>query len=362
VVDFKPGDLVVYDLNPDYYEPGKPFFDRVTLKGGGDAASAARAVLQTGEFDWAWNLQVEPGVLQSMQGGKGKIVTWPGGGTEKLIINHTDPQTEQDDQFSSYKVPHPHFKELKVRQALAYAIQRDAMATVLYGPGGSATGYTLNENPRYMPQGITWEFNLDKARQLLDEVGAAPGPDGIRVLNDRRMAWLFSASTNSVRQKEQQIIKDALRQIGIDVEIKSVDASAYFSAANPDSFQQLKADLGMETNGATVFPLLWYLRYLSSDPTKDIAQKENNWSGRNIMRYQNPRFNALWQQAAREVDPAKSTDLFLQMQTLVVEDVADIGLVARNNVSAAASSLSGYQPTPWTAEVWDLKNWTRSSA
>jgi peptide/nickel transport system substrate-binding protein len=257
-------------------------------------------------------------------------------------------------------VPHPHFKELKVRQALAYAIQRDAMATVLYGPGGSATGYTLNENPRYMPQGITWEFNLDKARQLLDEVGAAPGADGIRVLNGRRMAWLFSASTNSVRQKEQQIIKDALRQVGIDVEIKAVDASAYFSAANPDSFQQLRADLGMETNGATVFPLLWYLRYLSSDPLKDIAQKENNWSGRNIMRYQNPRFNDLWQQAAREVDPAKSTDLFLQMQSLVVDDVADVGLVARNNVSAANTNLAGYQPTPWTAEVWDLKNWTRT--
>jgi peptide/nickel transport system substrate-binding protein len=80
------------------------------------------------------------------------------------------------------------------------------------------------------------------------------------------------------------------------------------------------------------------------------------------MRYQNPRFNALWQQAAKEVDPAKSTDIFLQMQSLVVEDVADIGLVARNNVSAAAANLAGYQPTPWTAEVWDLKNWTRTSA
>ena len=50
-------------------------------------------------------------ILQS--GGRGQIVTWPGGGTEKLIINHTDPQTEQDGQYSSYKVPHPHFQELE---------------------------------------------------------------------------------------------------------------------------------------------------------------------------------------------------------------------------------------------------------
>ncbi|HEY1295685.1 MAG TPA: peptide ABC transporter substrate-binding protein [Chloroflexota bacterium] len=358
VSDFKPGDVVVFELNPDYYESGKPFFDRVTLKGGGDAQSAARAVLQTGESDWAWNLQVEPAVLTSLQnGGRGQVVTWPGGGTEKLIINHTDPETEQDDQFSSYKVPHPHFKELKVRQALAYAIQRDAIATQLYGPGGTATGYTMNENSQYMPSDITWEYNLDKARQLLDEVGARPGPDGVRVLNGRRMAWLSTASTNSVRQKEQEIIKASLQQIGISVEIKAVDASAYFSAGNADSFQQLKCDLGMETNGAQVYPLLWYLRYLSADPTKDISQKENNWSGRNIMRYQNPQFNDLYSKAGAEVDPSKYTEIFKQMQDLVVHDVADIGLVARNNVSAASKRLSGYEPTPWAPEVWDIKNW-----
>jgi len=141
------------------------------------------------------------------------------------------------------------------------------------------------------------------------------------------------------------------------VEIKAVDASAYFSAGNADSFQQLKCDLGMETNGALVYPLLWYLRYLSADPTKDLAQKENNWSGRNIMRYQNPMFNDLYKQVSAEVDPAKYTALFQQMQGLVVSDVAYIGLVARNNVAAASKRLSGYQPSPWAPDIWDIKNW-----
>ncbi|MBV9327729.1 MAG: peptide ABC transporter substrate-binding protein [Chloroflexi bacterium] len=312
VTDFKPGDTVTYALNPEYHQAGKPFFDTVTLKGRG---------------------------------------------TEKLVINHTDPETLQDDQYSDYQVPHPHFKELKVRQALAYAIQRDVIATQLYGPGGKETGYTMNENAQYMPQGITWEYNLDKARALLDEVGATPGADGIRILNDRRKSWLYSSSTNSVRQKEQEIIKQALQQIGIEVEIKAVDASAYFSANNADSFQQLEADLGMETNGAGVYPLLWYLRYLSADPEKDIAQKENGWSGRNIMRYHNPDLNSLYAQASAEVDPAKYTAIFQQMQQLVVTDVADIGLVARNNVAAASKRLTGYQPTPWAPDIWDIQNW-----
>jgi len=160
-----------------------------------------------------------------------------------------------------------------------------------------------------------------------------------------------------VRQKEQEIIKAALQQIGIDLQIKAVDASAYFSAANADSFQQLRSDLGMETNAAPIYPLLWYLRYLSAEPIKDLAQKENNWSGRNIMRYQNPAFNDLYAQAVREVDSTKYTELFRQMQTLVVNDVADIGLVARNNVAAASKRLTGYDPTPWAPDIWDIASW-----
>jgi peptide/nickel transport system substrate-binding protein len=219
----------------------------------------------------------------------------------------------------------------------------------------------MNEVPEYMPPGIGWEYNLGKAAQLLDEAGATRGADGIRVLNGRKMSWLFGSSTNSVRQKEQEIIKAALQQLGIEVEIKATEASVYFNASNPESFQQLRADLGLETNGATVYPLLWYLRYLSADPAKDIAQKENNWAGRNIMRYTNPEFNELYQQVSKETDKAKYTDLFLRMQTMVVNDQADIGLVSRNNVSAAAANLSGYTPTPWAQEVWDIKNWTRKA-
>src|SRR5204862_339132 len=63
VEDFKPGDLLTYAVNPNYREPNKPFFNRVEVKGGGDAVSAARAVFQTGEYDYAWNLQVEAQVL-----------------------------------------------------------------------------------------------------------------------------------------------------------------------------------------------------------------------------------------------------------------------------------------------------------
>src|SRR5215216_4150061 len=79
-VDFKPGDMVRGELNPSYHIPNRPHFDTIEMKGGGDAVSAARAVLQTGEFDFGWNLQVEDEILQRLEkGGKGRVQVTAGG-------------------------------------------------------------------------------------------------------------------------------------------------------------------------------------------------------------------------------------------------------------------------------------------
>ncbi|MGH7128298.1 MAG: peptide ABC transporter substrate-binding protein, partial [Planctomycetaceae bacterium] len=358
VTEFIPGDTVLYEAHQEYWDPGKPFFDSVELKGGGDAASAARAVLQSGEADWAWNLQVEATILASLAGqSNGTLVTWPGAGTEKLLFNHADPETEQDGQRSHRDVPHPHFQDLLVRQAVAMAIPRDVIAEELYGDAGTATGYTMNESPEYMPDGITWEYDIEGANALLDEAGAARGGDGIRELNGRAFRWISSASTNSVRQKEQEIIKQSFEELGVALEIAAIDASAYFDASNVASFQHLYYDFGIERNAAQIYPLLWYRRYLSADPLKDIAQQENGWTGRNIQRYQSEEFNALYQQAATEVDPEVYITIFQDMQRHVVENQADIGLVSSNNVAAAGPNLTGYTPSPFATEVWDIGNW-----
>ena len=101
-VDFKPNDVVRAELNPNYHVPNWPFFDRVEVKGGGDATSAARAVLQTGEYDFAWNLQVEDDILKRMeQGGKGRVDFTASGNIEHVNVNQTDPWTEVDGERSS---------------------------------------------------------------------------------------------------------------------------------------------------------------------------------------------------------------------------------------------------------------------
>ena len=106
--DFKPGDMVRGDLNPNYHMPNRPFFDTIEMKGGGDAVSAARAVIQTGEFDYAWNMQVEDEILKRMeQGGKGKADIVAGGNIEHIQCNFTDPWKEVDGERASIKTTHP---------------------------------------------------------------------------------------------------------------------------------------------------------------------------------------------------------------------------------------------------------------
>jgi ABC-type transport system substrate-binding protein len=117
----------------------------------------------------------------------------------------------------------------------------------------------------------------------------------------------------------------------------------------------------MYTNGAGVFPLQWYQRYLSADPSVDICQQSNQWDGYNDLRYQSDAFNSLYAQAATEMDPNKSQQLFQQMQKQVLTDVAEIGIVARNNVACISNRITGHTPTPWASDLWDVHDWTTTS-
>ncbi len=358
VDSFTPGDNAQYSINMDYWDPGKPAFDKVSMKGGGDSTSAARAVIQSGEVDYAWNIQTEEAVMKQIEGAGnlGKFITWTGGGTEKLSINFSDPQTDQGGQKSNKDVPHPHFKVLEVRQALNLAVDRDSVATQLYGRGGKATPYVENGVSAILPADIKYEYNLDKAAALLDTAGAKMS-GSVRQLNGRPLHWVYQTSVNSVRQKNQEIVKQSLGKIGVEIEIKSIDASVYFSGdpGNEQTTNHFYADLEMYTNGASSpFPILWFRRYLSTE----IAQKENSWAGRNYCRLSNPQFDQLYNQVEKEMDPTKSTAVFQQIMHLIWDQVFELGIISRQNVAAVSSKLQGQVPSQWTYSTYDLKNWS----
>jgi peptide/nickel transport system substrate-binding protein len=362
MVEFKPGDVALYEINPNYHVANRPFFDVVELKGGGDAASAARAVIQTGEFDYAWNLQVEKDVLERIerQGTRGKVVIFPQAGVEHIQLNRTDPWTEVDGERSSLKVPHLFLTDRLVRQAYNVAVDRRIIAEQLYGAAGQPTSNFINSPKRFQSPNTRWEFNLEKAAQWLDQTGWKRGSDGFRVKDGRRMKIVYQTAVNPVRQKTQAIVKKAFEQIGIEVELKTVNAGVYFSSdpGNPDTYAHFYADLQMYSFGpGSPDPQAHLNRFLSSQ----IAQKANNWSGRNIVRWSNAEYDRLWKEAETELDPVKRAALIVRMNDILIDDVVIIPVIWRNGVRAVSHKLHGMELSDWDSDFWDLAYWYREA-
>ena len=360
VSEFRPGDVVLYEINENFREPSKPYFQRVELKGGGDASAAARAALETGETDWAWNLQVEKSILESFAGSEtGVLLSSPGTGIERIVINFTDPNTEIDGARSEPGTTHPFFSDLAVREAFALSTDRETIASELYGPSGTATANLLVGPARFVSPNTDFDFDVDAAGDKLDGAGWLL-EDGKRMKDGTQMSVLFQTSVNPLRQKTQEICKQAWEQLGIATEIKAVDAGVYFSSdpGNPETYAHFYADLQMGTSSVTSpYPINFMALYKSDNPAVDLPQKANQWSGRNQNRWVNEEYNRLYQQALTELDPDRQVDVFIAMNDLIVNEVVDIALVHRTNVSGANARLKGYEQSPWTSDVHDIANW-----
>jgi peptide/nickel transport system substrate-binding protein len=365
VTDFKPGDVVTYAINDNYRDPDKPFFKDVQIKGGGDATSAARAVFQTGDVDYAWNLQVESQVLnQLMQGGKGDLVVAPSPNVERLLINFADPNVDEDGAKAEPDTKHPFFSDLNVRKAFAMAVDRKSIADQLYGPAGQATCNMITSPTTLVSKNTdsmdVCKYDIAAANQLLDQAGWVKGSDGIRAKDGVKMHVVFQTTVNPLRQKEQAIVKSGWEQLGVDVELKSVDAAVFFSsdAGNPDTASHFYTDVEMYTNGAQ-FPDM--TQYMALWTSAQIASKANSWHGNNYHRWSNADYDTMYSQLQAETDPAKRTDLIIKMNDLLVSQVVVIPLVARTQPTDGVSKqIKGDIPNPWDSVLWNIADWTKT--
>jgi peptide/nickel transport system substrate-binding protein len=362
IADFKPGDLIRAELNPNYHEANWPFFDRLELKGGGDAVSAARAVIQTGEYDFAWNIQVEDDVLRRMeQGGKGRTDIAPAAGIEHLLCNFSDPWTEIDGERSNPKSKHPFLTDPAVRQALALLVDRAAIQEQLYGRQGQATANYLNAPSRFRSPNTRWEFSIEKANAMLEQAGWKKGADGIRAKDGKRLKMLYQTSINPVRQKTQAIVKQAAAKAGIELELKSVVASVYFGSdpGNPDTSSKFYADLQMYAFNMTGGPEPQ--RFMDPFVSWEIASKENNWAGRNNTRWRNEEYDRAWKAADSEMDPVKRAALFIRMNDLLTQHNVVVPITWRANISAISNRLRSTDICGWDSSFWNLTRWYREA-
>jgi peptide/nickel transport system substrate-binding protein len=346
---------------------GKPYFGRVVIKGGGDAPATARSVLELGEADYAWNLQVEPEILAAMlAGGKGKVISAYSTMVERIMVNQTNPDPSLGDDRSEYMDgtnPHPFLTDPVVGRALSIAIDRQTLVDVGYGEAGRPTCNVWPAPPAQTStaQDECLTQDIDLANQLLDDAGYADTDgDGVRETPDGvPMKILYQTSTNTVRQATQELIKQDWAKIGVETELRNIDASVFFGGdpGSPDTYGKFYADVEMYTNGAAGVDSQ---AYMGSWTTSNISGRDTTWQGSNVQRFQSDEYDTLHAELTQTADTARRNEITIALNDLVVGNYSIIPLIHRGSVSAVTNSLTGYKLNPWDAELWNIGDWGRN--
>ncbi|MDP7517086.1 MAG: peptide ABC transporter substrate-binding protein [Arenicellales bacterium] len=365
VVDFKPNDVIVFEANDLYREEGQPAFSKLLFKGGGDATSAARSVLETSEMHYAWNLQVEPEILTKMaEAGKGTIIAGFGTSVERLMVNFTNPDPDLGDDRAEYlggnnnRNPHPFLADYAVRRALSLAIDRQILVDAGYGSAGKV-GCNVLPAPAIYASDANDECktqNVDEANRILDQAGWVRGSDGIRAKGGVRLSILYQTSTNSVRQGTQAFIKEMWKAIGVETELRNLSASVFFGGdpGSPDTYQKFYADIEMYTNN---FSGTDPETYMANWTCKQVSRRANTWGGGNMPRWCNPDYDALSAEMSTTADLDDRIRLAKAMNDMLMQDYAMIPLIHRGGVSAFSNVIEGPRGNEWDSELWNIAEW-----
>ena len=365
ITDFKPNEGAEYERNP-HYRGDEPWFDRVVLKGGGDAISAARAVMEAGEADYAWNLQVAPEVLTGMQtAGHGAVVAAFASDTERIVINHTNPDPALGEDRSEYlggRNPHPFLTFTPIPRAMSLAIDRTLISDRLYGFAAEPTCNLIAGPPRFVStanDGCVTQ-DIEGANRLLDESGVLDTDgDGIREHEGVPLRIVYQTSTNAIRQETQALIRDWWRQIGIETDLVQHDASLFFGgdpAVNPDeSYRRFFADVQMYTTGPGIDPQ----QYLSGLRCEQIPARDNGWGDSNVARFCNAEYDELFTALSQARIESEREALVKGLNDILVQHYYAIPLANRGFVSAHANILQGVRMNAWDSELWNIAEWRR---
>jgi len=368
VTELRAEDTVLYEYNPNYRgnADGQPFFGTVEIKGGGDAEASARSVLEIGEADYAWNLQVAPEILGPMEAaGNGRVVTSFTANVEHINLNQTNPYVEPRGELGpDGSNTNPFFYEnIVLHDALSLAIDRDELVAVGYGPTGSPTCNIWPVGAENSPNnGDVCTQDVDAANALLDDNGYADTDgDGIRENPEGLpLSFVYVTSTNAVRQSNQALIKDYWAAIGVETDMRNEDAGLFFdgTCAADSCIWKFWTDIEMFTNGAINSFAAGYLEGWKSDRMPTAAEA---WGGDNISRLNRADFDAAWEIAsANALDAPDHNEQIHELNDMIVEWNI-IPLIHRGNVSGIANSIGGFgDPNGWSSEYWNIAEWFRT--
>src|SRR5712692_3130809 len=312
------GDHMTFEANKDYFG-GKPYLDRIIVKVIPDA-TVAFAALEKGDVDYL--------PFKGVVGGPPYQLVDRLKQSPNLEVKVYEVSSMQRFFFRNDKPP---FKNLKVRQAIAHAIDRRfIIQKLLFGYGqlsNSEVAPAMKEV--YNPKVPQYEYDVAKANQLLDEAGLRRGADGVRL-----KTRIYG--TPGVRAILSEIMKEQLKAVGIATDIVINEWTTYYNAV-----RQTRTVDGV----FTIFSLPSI-----PDPTTEAPRdhsKEIRPGGFNYLFYSNPRVDVIIEEAQRTLDREKRVRLFQEYQDILARDVPMIPLYVLAGVDVWNKRFAGFQVSEW---------------
>ncbi len=325
--EWKKGDSITLKRNDGFWGT-KANLDSATFKYIPDT-NTQLAQFKTGEVD-VINPAPDVNLLDQMKE-SGEVQADPGTIWEHMAFN-----MDKD-----------HVKDVKVRQAIAYAIDRQAIVDqVMMGQVKTLNSILVPEQATFYSP--AWEkYTLDKAKaeSLLAEAGYAKGADGYYAKDGKRLSLeIKTTAGNKGREKIQQIMQANLKDVGIELKINNEDATKFF---------------GESTTGGNFVIGIW--AWLASpDPSQTTLFSEDSIpdKGQNYYRYRNKEVTRWLKDSDATADEAERADLLKKVQTQMAEDVPLIPLYQRLSVVAFRPNVYGPQNNPTIEGVfWNLGEW-----
>lgn len=368
VDSFAEGHQVMYSINDLYREPNKPYFATVMLQSGGDGATAAQTVLQDGDWDLAWNVQVDPQQLRSLKAGQMGVVkaTSPNLIVERIAFNFSDPEDEIDGERSSLEASHPFLTDPVVREAMTLAIDREEIVDFYRGSDlepvavNILTGLEAMESPN-----TSYEFDIARANQLLDDAGWTWTGD-VRSKEGAKLSVIYNTAKKPARQRTQDVVKQGWESIGIRVQLGQFDGADFFASDPADDsnvvhYAKFYCDVEMfSTAPAFPMPFEYMMNWYAGPESSNVAQQSNEWLGYNIQRYVNPMYDELFEEATATTDATRAIDLMIQMNDILVNEFVVVPLVTLVSELYAISNRLVHENVaagPWEPLYWNIANW-----
>ncbi|WP_414447163.1 ABC transporter substrate-binding protein [Burkholderia sp. 22PA0099] len=295
------GANIVYERNPDYWDAGKPYIDSLVFKVIPDAA-ARSAAFETGSLDLGGE---NPVPLSDLP----RLIQLPQLTLETRGYRFLQPQGEID-----FNLDHPILKDLRVRQAIAHAINPEIVQkTIAYGYADVSPTPITPASPYHDATLKPYAFDLALAEQLLDAAGHPRKNGGARfALTHDYLPY------GDTHRRQAEYVKSALARIGIEVTVRAQDLPSFLKRVYADR-QFDFTSIGVNTlfdPSVGVQRLYWSKNFRPGVPFS------------NAPHYSNPQVDTLLETASVETDDAKRTALFRQFQQIVYRDLPILNLVA----------------------------------